>query len=101
MDKIMTIDEIRELSVPVVKQFPVKQLILYGSYARNQATPDSDIDLLVDSGDTLLGWGLCKLISALSDSLPKQFHCYEKSMVLTNPDLTENIKKDGVVLYEI
>ena len=100
MDKILTIEEIKALTVPVVSQFPVKQLILYGSYARNQATPESDIDLLVDSNDNLLGWGLCKLISALSDILPKPFHCYEKSMILTNPDLTRNIERDGVVLYE-
>jgi len=56
--------------------------------------------LIVDSDDNLLGWGLCRLISALSDTLPKPFHCYEKSMVLTNSDLTMNIEKDGVVLYE-
>jgi len=100
MDKILTFSEIKELTVPVIRGFPIKQLILYGSYARNQATPESDIDLLVDSNDSLLGWGLCELISALSDVLPKPFHCYEKSMILTNDDLTKNIERDGIVLYE-
>ena len=97
---ILTIDEIKELMIPVISKFPVKQLILYGSYARNQATANSDIDLLIDSNDALLGWGLCKLIGELSNILTKPFHCYEKSMILTNPDLTANIEKDGIVLYE-
>jgi predicted nucleotidyltransferase len=99
-DRTLTIDEIKELTIPIVSRFPVKRLILYGSYARNQATPDSDIDLLVDSGDALLGWDLCRLIGILTDILPKPFHCYEKSMVLKNLDLTASIEKDGIVLYE-
>lgn len=100
MGEILTVDEIKELTVPVVSKFPVKQLILYGSYARNQATAESDIDLLVDSNDVLLGWGLCKLIGSLADILPKPFHCYEKSMVLADPSLAKNIERDGIVLYE-
>jgi uncharacterized protein len=31
-----------------LKQFNVKSLILFGSVARNEATPESDVDLLVE-----------------------------------------------------
>ena len=96
----MTINEIKELVTPIMEQFPVKTLILYGSYARNEATKDSDIDFIVDSEDELLGWGLCSLIGELVEILPKSFHCYEKSMVVNNGDLLKNIEKDGIVLYE-
>jgi len=100
MSEIITLDEIKELVKPVVKQFPVKTLILYGSYARNKATEESDIDLIVDSNDKLLGWGLCSLIGELAEVLPKPFHCYEKSMIINSGELFENIQKDGIVLYE-
>lgn len=30
------------------KRYPIKRLALFGSYARNEAKPDSDIDVLVE-----------------------------------------------------
>lgn len=32
----------------LVKRYPIKRLALFGSYARDEATPDSDIDVLVE-----------------------------------------------------
>ena len=100
MGTVMTLDEIKNLVTPVMEQFPVQSLILYGSYARNEATEESDIDFIVDSNDKLLGWGLCSLLGELADVLPKPFHCYEKSMIIKNDELLNNIERDGVVLYE-
>lgn len=39
--------EIREFVSKVVEQFAPQRVILFGSYARGDATPDSDVDLLV------------------------------------------------------
>ena len=100
MSMVMTVSEIKDLVTPVMKQFPVQSLILYGSYARNEATEESDIDFIVDSNDELLGWGLCSLLGELAEVLPKPFQCYEKSMIISNGELLNNIQKDGVVLYE-
>jgi len=36
-------------SRPVLaERYPIKRLALFGSYARDEATPDSDIDVLVE-----------------------------------------------------
>lgn len=32
----------------LLKRYPIKRLALFGSYARNEATSDSDIDVLVE-----------------------------------------------------
>lgn len=29
-------------------RYPIKRLAIFGSYARNEATPDSDVDILVE-----------------------------------------------------
>ena len=100
MGVIITLDEIKKLVIPVMEQFPVRTLIIYGSYARNEATEDSDIDFIVDSDGKLLGWGLCSLLGELAEVLPKSFHCYEKSMIINSGELYENIERDGLVLYE-
>ena len=50
------------------KKFDVDQIMLFGSYARDQATPQSDVDILIDSQkksyDSLF---------SLKDLLEKQF----------------------------
>jgi uncharacterized protein len=39
--------EIREFVAQIVAEFAPQRVILFGSYARGDATPDSDVDLLV------------------------------------------------------
>jgi len=40
-------DELREKVLPVLKPY-VKRISVFGSFARGEETPDSDIDLLVE-----------------------------------------------------
>ena len=51
-NKIQTIEEIKailkEHNEFLEKNYFVKNFLLFGSYAKNQQTPDSDIDLLVN-----------------------------------------------------
>lgn len=44
------INTIRELSVPIAKQYGVKRLYLFGSYAKGEATEKSDVDILIEKG---------------------------------------------------
>jgi predicted nucleotidyltransferase len=45
---IYTIDQIKELVAPIAIKYKLKALWVFGSYGRNEATEDSDIDLLMD-----------------------------------------------------
>jgi predicted nucleotidyltransferase len=47
MDKASAIDLARRYSELVIRHLPVKQVYLFGSYAREAAGPDSDIDIAV------------------------------------------------------
>lgn len=49
---IYSIYEIQQRIAPVAKQYGVKAVFLFGSYARGEAREDSDIDLLVDTSGT-------------------------------------------------
>ena len=53
-EKIYTIDELKKILASVLKNFDVKRAILFGSYAKNNPTAKSDIDLVVDSEGKLL-----------------------------------------------
>ena len=50
-DKIYTIAEIQKLIQPVAVRYGVERVCLFGSYARGEAKPGSDIDFRVDSGE--------------------------------------------------
>lgn len=43
-----TVDEIVRRVAPVAKKYSLAAVYLFGSYARGDATADSDVDLLVD-----------------------------------------------------
>lgn len=47
------ISEIRVLLSPVAKEFGIKRLYLFGSFAKGTATEESDVDLLIEKGKPL------------------------------------------------
>jgi len=62
-------DEILDLTA----QYGVKNVRVFGSVARGEATPQSDIDLLIDQDwAALSGWGGMELIIALEDLLGRK-----------------------------
>lgn len=95
---VYTIEEIRKISVPIVKLYGVDSLSLFGSYARNEATPESDIDFFFDKGEvkSLLQH------SSLLNKLEEAFNCPVDlvSTGINNKEFIEKIKKEGVLLYE-
>ena len=50
-DKSYTIVELQRLINPIAKRYGVERVLLFGSYARGEAKPESDIDLRIDHGD--------------------------------------------------
>jgi predicted nucleotidyltransferase len=93
-----TTEEIRQIAVPIAKQYGVAKLALFGSYARGEQREDSDVDILIDKGDIR---GLIKLgrfIDDLEGALGTSVD------VLTYNDLLRSFISDAirdeVVLYE-
>ncbi len=47
---IFTLEEITEIIKPIAQKYHVNAIYLFGSYARGEATCDSDLDFLVFGG---------------------------------------------------
>ncbi len=45
---VYTLDELRRRVRPVAEKYGLPSVYLFGSYARNEATEQSDVDLLID-----------------------------------------------------
>ena len=94
---VYTIDQIREIVSPVAASYGIPAVWLFGSYARGEATKNSDIDLLIDRGDISSGFRLGGFYIDLRDSLQR-----ELDMVTTDSEDEEflhRIHEDEVLLY--
>lgn len=68
---IYTVEQIRNIVMPIAHSYGVKSLSLFGSYARGEATENSDIDLLVDCGAVRSAFQMGGLYADLSEGLRK------------------------------
>ena len=93
-----TLEEIRQKSVPIAKRHGVKKLSLFGSYAKGEATDDSDIDFIIQKGVVT---DLIKYFSLVLD-LEKAFGCHVDvvSDEISDRDFCNKILAGEVVLYE-
>lgn len=100
-EEVLTIDEIRRLVKDAMDDRP-GEVYLFGSYARNQASIHSDIDLIVDSTDPFL---MLHLTGAIERMCGNEIDY--KCQVITMRQLKESkekfrssVEKDMVLIYE-
>lgn len=98
--KIYTIDEIRNILNQVLVNFAVEKAILFGSYAKNKQTADSDIDLIVDSNGKLLNINFYGLLEELVEKFDKKIDLIESSEIKKKSDIDNIIREEGIIVYE-
>ena len=94
---IYSLEEIKAIAAPIAKKYKVASMRLFGSYARNEATPKSDLDFVISKGEAR---SLFKL-GGLEYELSEAFH--KKVDVITddssNKEFMDRIIKDEVMIY--
>ena len=69
---VYTLDQIKEIVVPIAARYNLKAVYVFGSYARGEAQEDSDVDLLIDDTDSgLIGLDYGGLYSDLEEAIGK------------------------------
>lgn len=99
-NKIYTISEIKQILKGILENLPVYSVILFGSYAKNIATPNSDLDLVIDTKEELMGFKLYSLITKIEEEFNKNVDAFEKSEIIKDSKIYKEIKETGVVVYE-
>ena len=95
---IYTVEQIRRIAAPIAAAYGVKSMRLFGSYARGEATENSDVDLLIDRGGIRSGFVLGGLYADLRDGLKKDL-----DLVTTqgaDADFLLRIQPEEVLIYE-
>ena len=98
-DMRYTINEIREIAVPIAIRYDVDLLCLFGSYARGEADEHSDIDFYIKK---IKMWSLFEHSGMILD-LEDAFGCKVDVIVLSgikNMAFYREITKEGITLYE-
>ncbi len=98
--KIYTIEEIKIVLAKILKDLPVYQVILFGSYAKNEATFKSDLDFIVDTKRTLRGFDFLELAYIIEKNFKKDIDVFEKYDIVENSKIDNEIKKTGIIVYE-
>ncbi len=95
---IYTIDDIQRVLYPVLNLHKVKKAVLFGSYVKGEATENSDVDLLVDSG--LRGLRFVGMMEDIRQALNKNVDVFDITHITPNSKIYSEINKDGVTIYE-
>jgi len=104
---IYTTDEIREKIIPIAEKYQLRRVYVFGSYARNEATTTSDVDVLVDTtGSIVQGWvigglynDLCEIFGDEVDLITTNALTQDKGQDRT-PWFTENVMKERLLVYD-
>ena len=81
----------------IADAMPISKVILVGSYAKNKATEESDIDLVVDGKD--LSESYWDFLFKLEDSLSAKVDLMTLRG-LQNSCVRDSVLSGGIVLYE-
>ncbi|MBQ7520130.1 MAG: nucleotidyltransferase domain-containing protein [Clostridia bacterium] len=94
---IYTIEEIRDKAVPVAMRYGVRNLRLFGSYARGEANAQSDVDLRIDRGNLT---GLFSYFAMVED-LERALGCHVDLVLDDSQDqeFLKRIQREEVQLY--
>ena len=91
------LEKLRELK-PWLAEQGIVNVRLFGSYARDEAGPDSDVDLLVEMTRPLAStWGRYDVEEELSLKLGLRFELIANK-TLTNPYIRYTAERDALVV---
>ena len=96
---ILTIDEIKKKIRPVCERYNVKKLFLFGSYARGEATEESDIDVRLISGRDIDLFKMVGLRLDLEEALGKEVDLISQ-ISEDSKIFKKHYEKDAVLIYE-
>lgn len=81
-----------------VKDKPIEKVWLFGSFARGEQKPSSDIDLLIVFNKSISLLEHAKYIIDLEDLLQRRVDLVSEETIL--PEIKSFVNKDRILIYE-
>ncbi len=106
-EKVQTVDEttgilsflsIKKAIHEVANHYNVDRIYLFGSYAKGEATGQSDIDLFMES--ELFGLDYFEFIEVLREHLGKKIELLSDQTIQKSSRIDQEIQSTGILIYE-
>ena len=97
---MITLADISSAAYRVLLRYDVREAYLFGSFARGEQTPDSDIDLRLVCGGTMTFGTLYELSLELEKALGRKVDIVTNPPEYMRPAFRKNVKKDEVRIYD-
>ncbi len=94
---ILEIEDIAKKCSKVFKDYDINYCYLFGSYAKATAKHTSDVDLLISAN--VKGLEFYALVENIRIALRKRVDVLDSKQLNQNPELMEEILKDGIKIY--
>lgn len=94
---VLTVEKIKLACKEVFDNYEVDYCYLFGSYAKNKATKESDVDLLVSTN--LSGLKFFEMVEVLREKLKKKVDVLNQKQLENNLVLVEEILREGKKIY--
>ena len=100
-DQVFTKAEIKTIIKPIAEKRNIDRVFLFGSYARNEAKPDSDVDICIDAPRVKSIFTLSGIRSDLYDALGKDVDLITMSSLEYNTDkaFVDSVNRDKELIY--
>ena len=100
MDNIYNVHRLSEILHRIFDANPVYSAILFGSYAKGEATEHSDVDIVIDSRGQLLGMAFYGVLDEIVERLRKQVELFELSEIRKPSPMYTEIEQSGLRIYD-
>lgn len=93
---ILTFDDIISIVKPLAEKYHIREVYLFGSYARGEADAESDVDILAVGGD---GFKLTNILAfgyELSVAFGRNVDAYEIREIKTDSDFYKAVMEERV-----
>ncbi len=94
MDKVLSLQEIAEIVKPIAEEYCVEEIYLFGSYARGEASQESDLDFLVFGGSLFKLTRIFSLAEDLRKAFGKDVDVFEIHEVNADSEFYHNVMKE-------
>ena len=94
---IMELNNIKTKAIPILKKYGVTSAKIFGSYARGEARPDSDLDILISYEKQLSLFDLVGLEQELSEAIGIKVQIVTERAL--SPYIAPSVKRDAKLVY--
>ena len=105
---VYTMDELMKKVKPIAEKHELNTVYIFGSYARNEADENSDVDIMINREGSKIRslWDMGGLYNDIKEELEKEFDLITEESLQQDdvknrtPWFFETVHKDKVMIYE-